>query len=70
MKNFKLYIKLKEQSFYAVSHANPAYGFFKSEFHNLPEVAGAIIVPANEMNDRTVEYKSIVSEEKTTGRRR
>ena len=55
MKNFKIHSKLKGVPFYAISRSNKAYDFFKTEYHNLPEVNGHIIVPGKEIEDRIVD---------------
>ena len=54
MKKFKIFTKPKN-TYYVVSRSNSAYGFFKSEYHKLPEVNDTIIIPAQEIEDRTVE---------------
>lgn len=55
MKKFKIHSKLKGLPYYAISRDDKAYGFFKAEYHNLPEVNNCIIVPAKEVDERTVE---------------
>lgn len=61
MKKFKIHNKLKGLPFYIVSRTNrEAYIFFSTEYHNLPKVNDNIIVPASEIEDRTVEKKDTI----------
>lgn len=55
MKKFKLHKLLDNKSCYLITRNSRIYEFFDCEYHNLARINGNIIVPRNEIDERTVE---------------